>query len=293
MNYIDTNTLEHNEIKTSPFAVYPGECIKPVPVPAPRSLYITELDKTILLLVNQYMLLSSKLLQRAMENAGVEMEQKVLQNRLNRLCDALFLQASRFVNSDGSTSVSKVYSVAYRGRGFLNSIGVQPRLTGYLARLDAQGVKRYLSVNQYLILTDQDPRFTEVGCPVLVPAPRSGKPDKIFRAYGMVRQWGRTLIVDSVRKGDNWQTETLERLDRMYATLKDKHCTPKMDGGVRLVLIAESEDHLKQLDALLRKRRYTGLSIQLSCDLKVYNDPENCLAERDAPVGFFRSLFVA
>lgn len=291
-NYIKINDLANNETKTSPFAVYPGERISIREVPSPRHMYITDVDKVILVFINKYLVLSSKLLLQALRNAKMEIDQKDLQKRLHMLTDAAYLQSARFTNADGTYAAGMVYSVGYRGRGYLKSINVQPKLGGYVAQLDSSSVKRYLSVNQYLINTGKDYGVTEVGHTLLVPEPRKDRPDKIFRAYGMVQEEDKTVIVDAVRK-DVDKEYLLERLERMNDTISHRNCNTQVHKTVELVLIAESCEHLKEVNSWLKGKHFSKLSICLSTDTLTNNQPECCLVEREKSTGFFRSLFTA
>lgn len=291
-NYIKINDLTNNETKTSPFAVYPGESIKIREVPSPRHMYITDVDKVILVFINKYLVLSSKLLLQALRNAKMEIEQKDLQNRLHMLTDAAYLQSARFTNEDGTYAAGMVYSVGYRGRGYLKCINVQPKLSGYIAQLDSSSVKRYLSVNQYLINTGKNYSATEVGHTILVPEPRKDRPDKIFRAYGMVQEEDKTVIVDAVRK-DVGKEYLLERLERMHDTISHRNCNTQVHKTVELVLITESCEHLKEVNSWLKGKHFNKLSICLSTDTLTNNQPECCLVEREKSTGFFRSLFTA
>lgn len=292
-NYTKINDLANNETKTSPFAVYPGERISIREVPSPRHMYITDIDKVILAVTNKYLVLTSRLLQHALKNAGmVGVEQKDLQHRLHMLADAAYLQSARFTNEDGTYAAGMVYSIGYRGRGYLKStMGVQPRLSGYIAQMDSSTVKRYLSVNQYLIQT-KDYKATEVGHTLLVPEPKKDRPDKIFRAYGMVQEENKTVIVDAVRK-DIDKEYLLERLERMNDTISHRNCNTQVHKTVELVLIAESCEHLKEVNSWLKGKHFSKLSICLSTDTLTNNQPECCLVEREKSTGFFRSLFTA
>lgn len=288
-NYTNFDNLPA-ETKTSPFAVYPGERMKIREVPCPRGVYITDVDKVILVLINKYLVLTSRLLLQAARQVDMEIEQKDLQHRLRMLTDGAYLQSSRFVNEDETYAAGVVYTLGYRGRGFLNSINVRPRLGGYVAQLDSTAVKRYLSVNQYLLQTGKAYGATEVGYTILVPEPKKDRPDKIFRAFGMVQEEGRTVIVESLRK-DATREYVLERLDRMNKTLSHKNCNTQLHKNVELVLIAESNEHLKQINDWLKGQHYGKLNIFLSTDSLTNSQPECCLIEREKPSGFFRSLF--
>ena len=291
-NYIKINDLTNNETKTSPFAVYPGERISICEVPSPRHMCITDVDKVILVFTNKYLVLSSKLLLQALRHAGMSVEHKELQRRLHMLTDAAYLQSARFTNEDGSYAAGMVYSVGYRGRGYLKSINVQPKLGGYIAQLDCSSVKRYLSVNQYLINTGKDYGATEVGHTLFVPEPKKERPNKIFRAYGMVFEENKTVIVESVRR-DAVKEDLLERLNRINETLSHKKCNTQVHKNVDLVIITESCNHLKEVNDWLKGRHYRRLNICLSTDPLTNSQPECCLVEREKPTGFFRSLFAA
>lgn len=290
---IKMNECIEDETKTSPFAVYPGERLSVHQVPMPRSLVITDVDQAILLVVNKYLILTSRLILKSLQQAGmVGLNQKDLQHRLHMLTEAAYLQSARFTNEDGTYAANKIYSVGYRGRGYIKNLGMQPKRNGYVAQLDPTSVKRYLSVNQYLINTGKDYRSTEVGLAVFVPEPKKEKPDNIFRAYGLVQEENKTVIVESVRR-DGDRVQFLERLNRMAATLCHKRCNLQIHKTVELVLIAESKQHLQEVNAWLKDKRYDKIDIRLTTDLLVYSQPESCLAEREKASGFFRSLLAA
>lgn len=260
-----------------------------------RGLYVTDIDKTILIVLNKYLLLSSRLILLALKNVGMEnVEQIDLQKRLRAMSIAGFVRSAGFTNEDETTHAnSRIYSLDYRGRGYLQKIGIQPRLGGYIATLDSTGVKRFLSVNQYLIETKKDYHAIEVGSTLFVPDAKKERPDKIFRAYGLVQEGNTTLIADAVRQVDDWQMQLLERLDRVNATVKSKDCNVKLQRNIQLVLLAENNQHLREIDVLLYDKRYC-FEIQLSTDLLVYSQPIHCLVERThKPKNLFRSFFEA
>ena len=292
--YLNIHSLPVYQIKKGPFAVYTGETIAIQQPTCTAGLFLTETDRVVLEIFNQYLVLSSHLLLRELKNRGLEdLEQKQLQHRLRTLSNAAYLQAARFVNSDGSYSANKVYFLGFRGRGYLKSLGIQPRLGGYIAQLDAAALKRYLSVNQYLINTGKKEHVVEVGRTIFAPLPNMQKPNKIFRAHGLVQEVDMTTIVEAVRCDGKWQEYILERLERMDATLKDKACAKDFARKIRLILIAEDSAHLRKLSALLQQKQYRSFEILLTTDDLVHEQPDRCLVEREKHFGFFQTLLAA
>ena len=150
---INKNFNNSQEIKTSPFATYKDEKVTRYTVDCPRGHFLNDLDKAILLCLNKYLILTSKLLEQALRNIGLEnFEQKDLQIQLKFLSQSNFVQKGEFSSPNGK-SAAKFYILGNRGRAFLNSIGETVILTNYLASLDTIGIKKVLSANQFAIFT--------------------------------------------------------------------------------------------------------------------------------------------
>lgn len=291
--FIKINELTGSAAGIGPFAVYPGEHLLACKAEKFYPMSITDIDRVILVVVNKYLVISSHLLLQALTQAGVTgLEQKELQTRLHRLTEAMHLRSFLFENENGTRAAGKVYAVGCKGRSVLEELGVHPRLGGYIAQLDSTTVKRYLAVNQYLINTQKDFHKTEVGRAVLVPDTGRKERGLIFRAYGMVEEENKTVIVEAVRRAAD-KDYLVERLDRMDETLSHRRCNTPVQKHVELVLIAENESHLREINGWLKGRRYDKLRICLSTDRLVHSQPEHCLVEREKTVGFFHSLFAA
>ena len=83
---IENDLNVFDSVKAPPFAIYSGETLKRCQIGSPNHVYITDLDKLILMVLNKYHVLTSKLITMALENLGLEnADQQDIQSRLKIL----------------------------------------------------------------------------------------------------------------------------------------------------------------------------------------------------------------
>lgn len=288
---INKNFNNSQEIKTSPFATYKNEKVTRYTVDCPRGHFLNDLDKAILLCLNKYLILTSKLLEQALRNIGLEnFEQKDLQIQLKFLSQSNFVQKGEFSSPNGK-SASKFYILGNRGRGFLNSIGETVILTNYLASLDTIGIKKILSANQFAIFTSSDFNKVKTCQTIFVPDTNEEKRSNIiFRPQSLLFENDQTIIVETIRQEDDWKTHALDKLHRINKVLNNKRKTNIEITNPSLVLICESEEHMHQVIELIANQKLK-LNILFTHDTEIYDNPKDCLYEyKPQKKGIFTSF---
>lgn len=296
LNSVEECPVFQSETK-SPFAVYQGEqMVKKTACNQYRhitTVNANEIDKLIIVALNQYLVITSSLLEKALQNMGVAVDQTDLQKRLRILSAGEYLDAFRF-QSETARSSNLVYIIGWRGAGFLKANGIKPLGGVYLKELTPTQIKQLLSAAQFLIKTKVDIDDFTMRELVVV----SGKADggKIFRSPAVVRQADETMLIESVRKCSDWEKYLSDKLQRIDSVVTDKGelNVPICKKGLSVLLVAEDTIHMQQVMRLIEKH-FRSLSIPalFSCDSLTYSQPDNCVFSVAKKPGFFASLFSA
>ena len=148
--------------KKSPFAVFDeSERIIKVESPFRTSVYITDLDKVILTIINSNLVSTSALLFKQLKTREDVVDQVIIKQRLNKLWKAEFVDKYQYINKDGSYSANKTYALGYRGRGLLKAIGIQVNKQQYLQNMfekEPTQIKRLLSAQQFAVSCENNKR---------------------------------------------------------------------------------------------------------------------------------------
>lgn len=269
--------IEKNEssyTKRSPFSNFKDEKLSIYPAKESGYLEFDELDKLILVNVNTLLLTTSHLLYENLANMGLEnTDQEMLKAKMKRLSDYGFLAKMEFV-TPLTRSATKVYTLAHRGQQYIRSIGTKPRLSGYIAGLDATGVKRLLSAEQYIISQKYD--ITSVTMGGIVSDGESD--DCIFRSHGIIRQPIDSIFVESVRSNEGSEEKLLEKLHRMNNTLRNgKRMLVEKSEQMTVVIVCESNQHMTDIRKLLNENQEQYcFEVILTNDVDVHNNSKDC-----------------
>ena len=281
---IDKELTNNAEENLSPFAVYPNEELKRLEVGAPGHIFITDIDKLILLVLNKYQVLTSSLMMVALTNLGLEnAEQKDIQRRLKLLVSSNFVTKAQFETPNGRAA-AKCYMLGYRGRGYLKSIAQQVKLTGYIAGIDHIQCKKILAVNQYLIRTEQEQSKVEVCLPIYVPSKTEEKSSLIFRPQATLFD-DHTVFIEAVRSDDTELAYLLEKLDRMEKVLRRKDHNVEISNP-EVILVCENQNHMKMVMKAIAEKKY-HFDLKFTSDTLIYSEPQHCMFSISMPRTFF------
>lgn len=269
--------------KKSPFAIYPNEGLKKTQLssPAISSVIIDDVDKVILYLLNQLLFSTSALLEIAMQNLGVDIEQKQIQKRLKYLDEREYVRSYRFVSSETYSS-GKTYTLNWRGYGYLKSAEIKPKLRQYIQDLiesqDVVQIKKILSAQQFALRNEYDIEDIDICKTVFVLVKEGQTTKKIFRSQAMLSDGERTIFLESVRRTDsNWKQEFMKKLDRIGSTLQTskEHNITLKKADTTLILIAEDSDHMSEIMKLVDSAYLCfPATIQYTSDPMVFNNHE-------------------
>lgn len=286
----DPAEFDHEDLTLSPFANYDGEYIEEEKrYPAPAS--ITEFDAAILRAINKSLITTQALLLVQLKNSGIYAETSMLKYHLRKLTAGQFLLAYRFRSPDGSRSSNLVYRLGWRGAGYLKAQGTHVNKTSYLATIssDAMACKKLLSAAQLAIRTNLPMDKMEFAQPVFVPSrDPSQKATKIFRPQCVLQDHDRTIFLEAVRKGTDWQEWMEEKLTRMETVCKARQANIPIHNPA-VVLIAESSDHMRQISESIQNNKYP-FEVFLTADPLVYENPGNCLYSMPKKKSFWEML---
>ena len=260
--------------KKSPFAIFDqDEKLTRVESQMRISMYITDLDRAILLAVNDTLVSTSSLLFKRLQSREDVINQTTIKQRLNKLWKAEFIDKYQYINEDGSYSASKTYTLGYRGRGLVKSIGIKPNKTSYLQEIlenEPQQIKRLLSAQQFAVYFGAN-KF-KVGETVFVPNMR-GNAKKIFRPHATVTSSdGQTLFIESVRNATGEFDRLISKLHRISEVLKHaSKANIQLSGTVSVILVCEDIMHMNNLTEQLRHSKLKlCFNLQITNDLDIY-----------------------
>lgn len=275
--------MSSSDDKKSPFAIYPGEKLQETQHASPVSggVITDDIDKLILYLLNQLFFSTSALLQIALQNLGVDIEQKQIQKHLKYLDEREYLRSYRFVSPDAYSS-GKTYTLNWRGYGYLKSTGTKSKLRQYIQELietqDVVEIKKILSAQQFALRNGCDIEEIDVCKTVFVPVKEGQTAKKIFRAQAIILAGDKTIFVESVRRTDsNWKHEFMKKLDRIGSTLQTskEHNIPLQKEETTLVLIGEDVDHMSEIMKLVNSVYLSfPIAIHHTADPLVFNNHE-------------------
>ena len=240
---------------------------------APTSMYIADVDKLVLIVTNRFLLASeSMLVSYLLDTLRLQgMNEKDLAAEIHRMVKSNFLTAYRFSDSENDNFLT-VYGLGYRGRGYLKSIGEAPRMTGYLAQLDAYSALKILAANQLLIHKRAAFHSFHVCKTILAQNKDIEKTHLIVRPQGMLQTAEGTQLLETVRRAPDYLEKLREKLSRMQLLLDREDLNMEVSAP-SLTLICEDNAMLEEVRQLVSEKRYF-FSISAVTDTQIENNAD-------------------
>lgn len=294
--------LKKIETTISPFQIYPGETLQELPAPEVHAPVFVgekdEVERLVVFLVSRYLFVTSAILEKALNNIGVVVAKKDLQKILKRLNAAEFVRSFRFFTSNENRSANKVYSIGWRGIGFLKEKDKTVSLLGYSNRLiengDVCSVKKILSAVQFSLFTKNGtPETVSIAKTVFATDPNGDAlPNAIFRPQAIIRDGERTIFVVSIRRNCEGTKDLVNKIQRIKKTVKYGSHNIKFDvQKTSLILLCEDSTHMKEVLALIQSSFYSiGIPIRATTDSLSFSDHEYLYAVKPS---LFSALFSA
>lgn len=278
--------------KKSPFAVFDAtERIVKVEPSFRASVYITDLDKAILTVINSNLVSTSALLFKQLQTREDVVDQAIIKQRLNKLWKAEFVDKYQYINKDGSYSANKTYALGYRGRGFLKATGIQVNKQQYLQNMfekEPTQIKRILSAQQFAISIECN-NF-KIGEVAFIPHREIAK--HIFRPHATIETNKETIFVESIRNDGTLKEFISDKARRILDVCKNKSKANIEISNPVVVLICEDMNHMRCVQKELENNlKITNIKFMITNDLDVYGGRAN-LVQVNVQKSSFLDLFI-
>lgn len=258
--------------KKSPFGIFENETLVKIQPTVSRSLFINDIEATILKALNKVIVSTSSLLFRQLNSHAEIPDQDTVKVALNKLWKSGYVEKYHFTNAiDGTYSAGKVYVPSYRARGYLKSVGVTPNKTMYMQNIivedNSAQIKRILSAQQFALSYGADD--FKIAETIFIPH-KSGNAKHIFRPQAIVNTTDRTLFVESVRDDIGELDRLTEKLHRIAEVCKRMKANIEINNPT-VVLVAEDSTHQDYIKSELEnKLKLNNIKLKITNDLDIY-----------------------
>jgi len=245
------NDIIEAEIKKSPYEIYSGETIERFIPENPRSYKIKGIQKEILLAINIFMCLTSRMLVKYLNDKGYDIEQKQIQKELKFLSQNDFLKKYQFklVGDEKGVSSYKYYSIGFKGKAFLyNECNIYAKKMGYMEQCTVSEVKKVLSANQVIIELGL---ANEMDVSVVKMVVDEGfhlfNNKNLFRAIGYCESENKINIIEPVRSVLTYEKDLIEKLKRIERTLECDKCNIDIKKDITIIIVAENYSKMRYI----------------------------------------------
>lgn len=283
----DPFSLNCSAYTSSPFMAYADDRFSFIPPENPRTISLTDIQKAIVLGVNELMLCTGVTLFRFLCEIGLTADKDTVQRQLKILVANSYISKHEFVSPDGGKSAAKAYSVGHKGRGFLMNLNKQTCNVSFIQNLDSVHAKKYLAAAQFVAFSASATDRFNMAQPIFVQSP-NGKSNRIFRSNAIVQSLDgkETAFVEAIRQSVGWQSEMIEKLDRIDDVVNSpKKLNVQIGENICVILVAESPAQMKNIMSILSTKRYRNITPLFTYDTVIVN-------ETDSSKRLFKSLEV-
>lgn len=261
----------------SPFMAYMDDRFSFIPPENPRTIPLTDIQKAIILCINELMLCTGVTLFRFLCEIGLTADNNTVQKQLKILVTNSYVSKFEFVSEGGGKSAAKAYTVGHKGRGFLMNLNKQTCNVGFIQSLDSVHAKKYLAAAQFVAFSASATDCFCIAQPIFVPSP-NGKSNKIFRSNAMIQSpdGKETAFVEAIRQNVGWQSEMVEKIDRIDDVVNSsKKLNVSIGENKFVILIAESLAHMKNIMSILRTKRYRCFTLLFTYDTAILDETDS------------------
>lgn len=275
-----SNVNMNSVLGNSPYEIYPGEMIQRITPDNPKRIELHGLQAEILLTVNRFLVMTSRLVTKYLNLKGITVEQRDVQREMKKLAKNDYLNKYHFVLPDkGRCSEYKFYTVGHKGRGFLYSrYNINAEKVGYLEQCSAKQMKKILASNQLLIETELVNKMNFSVVKMIVDeGVHIIKNTRLFRALGFCQDKERIMIIEPVRMDDTYIKDILEKLNRIDRTIGSKKCNIDSSKKITVAIVAESYTRMEALMNCINERDYKNFDIVYTYDTLLVCDEDKKL----------------
>lgn len=284
MKTTNNSTYDVGGDKKSPFASYKNERLQIFAGNPSRNVQLNDVDKLVMLAVNEMLLATSKLLHTYLMQLGLKsVDIEGIRTSLKKLSETGYLTKMEFSSPTGK-SLSKVYTLGAKGQAFIRESGKHPMLSAYIYELDAVGVKRILSAVQFVLSQNYLSGAKSISIATVV-AEKWGRDATesahIFRPNAIVQIENKTVFVESVRRSPGYKDELVKKLERMDECLKySRYLNVSVNDNAEVIIVCEDFDHMVEVGAAIKASGFRfSFDLTFTNDNDVYAKPDSCLYE--------------
>lgn len=241
------NNMSRFDSGSSPFRYYPNERLEEVRTCIPSRIRLGELDQLVLGVINRVLVVTSLLLYRYLEAAGLQ-DATVddVRGCLRRLADNGYLTRLRF-HTPGGQSNLQIFTLAELGREEIRRRGRNTPRLGYLEHIDSIHAKRQLAALQFVIGQGYVPEAAQTSYGRLIRDLRDDTGSHLFRTQAVVQTREKTIFVEAVRDCPGAMEELKKKLKRIRATINSDLLNLTGSQNYEVVIVAECHPHMKRL----------------------------------------------
>lgn len=276
---IDWKNVDEKSIKmNSPFSVYPGEFMERNRPTFPRRIDLNRLQVEIILAVEKFLVLTSRLITTYLNNKGFVCDQKTVQKEILCLSENSYLNKYTIRSSKESSRASyKVYTIGRKGIGFIfYTYNRYVEKVNYIEKCTVSQIKKILSSNQVLIeMNFMNKSEVYVAKMVVDEGFHLIGNNNLFRASGRVEDEKNILIIEPVRNEADFDITLIHKLKRIKKTLLSKKCNIDTTKKITILIVAESIMMMQQLINIVDENDYVNVNIKYSYDTLFVNETKN------------------
>ena len=274
---------EKEQEKSSPFALVTDEYKTVVSAEHARFVNLSESQGEILKICNSLLFVTERMISQYLESLNYDVDRTYLHNELYFLADAGYLRRIK-LGRTSSTSIFNIYTVGYKGAGWLKANAYKSRLHGYVEQCECLQIKKILAANQVMIEMGYLSAESYLSGQMVVDK-KINATSNLFRAHCLVQDKDKQIIVEAVRNTKDYKKELLEKLERIEKTLKTQ-----IKQKTELIITVENSKMMQELKQELEIHRYRNFDVYLIYDrLLLENRKEKLL--KIQTISWFNRLF--
>lgn len=254
----------------SPFAIHENEIlVDEESEQFGKYINLNQFQMEIVKAANVMLFVTRQLLKKYLIRQGVEFNEKSLTKQLKRLSLNNYLNKKTFISTDGGESVTKIYTLGRKGKGFLRNMGIRVKLEGYINDRTPGQVKKILAANQVMLeIAGNDKRiYIETARIFLLNEGQPKITGMLFRALGYMnnKEEGKSYFIQPVRNEKDDVKELLDKLYRMEQVIKKTELSElKIKRSVTVIIVAENKKWMEYIENLLENEQKNYRHFQLA-----------------------------
>ena len=242
-----------------------------------KSFTLNKVQEAIILALNSMMLATVEMLTKYLNDLSMleySVNKELVMRETEVLYKDMYIKKYDFIDVNNKHSEDIIFSLGFRGKGWLGTNQEKPYMTGFIAQNNIITFKKILAANQVLLACDMYKEFPCSLCKMIADS-EDDFANYAFRSHALVHRDDSVLILEVIRGEENYIDKAIRKLDRIYNTLNDvkSYNFEKMD----LLYVTESEEQMVELIRAINNKRQEGIKLWFTFDSLIVDDHNNRL----------------